>query len=444
MSIGTIGISVNWLIEGNFNEKFSRLKKLRWGPLVLSFTFVLYAIWLFQSKNFDDAFKDLLIKLPLLSLPIVVGTSKVYNKKELRLLLTVFFLGLLLSSIISLLIFFEIVPPKEKTGDFRELSRTMHHIRYSLLISSSIIIALFMLLYSNIKEKKGLIFFIFWMCIVLFFIPSITGIIASISAVSIVVMAAKKNFSITNLYIGYIWGLILIIISIYTCFILFDFYQIKDKSDLSNLEEKSINGEKYRHNINNTFLENGNYVFINIAKNECRRSWNSISNYHFDSTDNKGQKLRFTLYRYLTSKGLKKDSIGLSKLSKKDISNIEEGITSVIKYNAIESRIREVLLELQLFLDEGQANNHSVSQRIIFFKAGLLAFKNNFWLGVGTGGVKKEVFDQYDFIAQDFNEETKKKGVHNQFLALLIIFGVIGTILFLLALAYNSITRSKI
>ena len=443
MSIGAIGISANWILELKFEEKHARIKQLRRGPIVLSFTFILYAIWATQANNFDLAIKDLLIKLPLLSMPIVIGTSKYFNKKELRTLLIAFFTGLLLSSIISALIFFDLIPPKEKTGDFRELSRTMHHIRYSLLISISVSIALFLILYRNVKEKKWLSILICWLIVVLIFIPSITGATALIIGISILLAFTKKSYEKANLYIGYIWYFTLVIIGVYFSFTIYDFYQVKDKNDLSNLNESSVQGEKYIHDINNPILENGNYVYINIAEKECRKSWNSRSKCHFDSTDNKGQKLKFTLYRYLTSKGLKKDSLGLSSLTNQDIFNIENGITSVKKYNAIEGRIREVLLEIQLFLGQGQANHHSVSQRIVFFKAGLLAFNKNFWLGVGTGGVKKEIFNQYDQIAQDFDEETKKKGVHNQFIALLITFGLPGAILFLSALIYPAFFVQK-
>jgi len=436
MSIGTIGISINWLFEGRGNEKYIRLKNLKWGPVILSFTFILYVIWLIQSTNYNNALNVLLIKLPLLSLPIVVGTSSSFNKKELKILLITFFSGLVLSSLISLMIYLEILPPKESTGDFRELSRTMHHIRYSLLIAISIIIALYLILYSNVKEKRWLIIFICWMGIMLILIPSMTGILACLAAISIMLIFTKKSFLKANLYIGFLWGIVLLIIGIYTCYIVVDYYQIKDNSDLSKLDNKSINGEKYIHNINNPIIENGNYVYINIAENECRNSWNSASIYHFDSTDKKGQQLKFTFYRYLASKGLKKDSLGFSKLTKQDIKNIEDGVTSVVKYSGYESRVREILLEIQLFFDKGQANNHSVSQRIIFFKAGIMALKKNFWFGVGPGGVKQAIINQYEFIPQDFDEKTKKKGVHNQFLSLLITFGIIGFLLFIIALIY--------
>ena len=41
------------------------------------------------------------------------------------------------------------------------------------------------------------------------------------------------------------------------------------------------------------------------------------SKFSFNSKDKKNQPIKATLYRFLTSKGLNKDSVGLSKLTKK-------------------------------------------------------------------------------------------------------------------------------
>ena len=117
-----------------------------------------------------------------------------------------------------------------------------------------------------------------------------TALIIGISLLGFTKKAMKAN-----LYIGYIWYFTLVIIGVYFSFIIYDFYQVKDKNDLSNLNESSVQGEKYIHDINNPILENGNYVYINIAEKECRKSWNSRSNCHFDSTDNKGQNLNLAL-----------------------------------------------------------------------------------------------------------------------------------------------------
>ena len=72
-----------------------------------------------------------------------------------------------------------------------------------------------------------------------------------------------------------------------------------------------------------------------------------VSKLSFKGNDKKGQKIKATLYRFLTSKGLNKDSLGLSKLSKKEIKLVESGCTSVITYNNFEKRIRSLLYEME-------------------------------------------------------------------------------------------------
>ncbi len=445
ISIGTIGISVNWLFEGGFNKKIDRLKELKWAPLILSLTFILYVVWLLNVKTGlnQKTFEYLLIKLPLFSIPIVIGTSDRINKKELTPLLIIFYIGILLSTVFSIMIYFGLIPPKESTGDFRELSRFSHHIRYSLLISIAITVALYLILNTKLKEKKWLIIIVCWMSMMIFFIPSITGISAFLIASSILLLFYKKNYSKSFYYIGYMWLLGLTLVSIYIFFIISDFYQIKDKNNLLNLAEVSVNGEKYIHDTNDLTSENGYYVGINIAPHECERFWSTVSKCNFDSTDKKGQDIKFTLYRYLSSKGLTKDSLGMSKLSKNDISNIEQGMTTCVNYNGFERRIREILLEIKLLRDKGEANKHSVSQRVVFLKAGLMALKKNFWFGVGPGEVKMEISKQYEFLSQDFDKRTKKKGVHNQFLSLIITFGIFGFMLFLMLLIYPVILLKK-
>ena len=66
MSIGTISIFVNWLIQGNFREKLSTLKsnKIALSILVI---FSFHLIGLLWSSDFDYAFHDIKIKVPILA-----------------------------------------------------------------------------------------------------------------------------------------------------------------------------------------------------------------------------------------------------------------------------------------------------------------------------------------------------------------------------------------
>ncbi len=77
-----------------------------------------------------------------------------------------------------------------------------------------------------------------------------------------------------------------------------------------------MEGEKYQYDFQDITTENGFYLWENIAQKELERAWNRKSKFSFNSKDKKNQPIKATLYRFLTSKGLNKDSVGLSKLTK--------------------------------------------------------------------------------------------------------------------------------
>ena len=110
------------------------------------------------------------------------------------------------------------------------------------------------------------------------------------------------------------------------------------KDDLVNTElpKYSPNGEKYLHDMDNNTLENGFYLWRNIAEMELVSAWNKESNISFYAFDKRGQKIKYTIYRYMTSMGLKKDANSLSQLGRDDIIRIENGETSYVKYSLYE------------------------------------------------------------------------------------------------------------
>ena len=89
MSIGTISIFVNWLIQGNFREKLSTLKsnKIALSILVI---FSFHLIGLLWSSDFDYAFHDLKIKVPILALTLVFGSQKVFDSNQIKNILLTF------------------------------------------------------------------------------------------------------------------------------------------------------------------------------------------------------------------------------------------------------------------------------------------------------------------------------------------------------------------
>ena len=61
--------------------------------------------------------------------------------------------------------------------------------------------------------------------------------------------------------------------------------------------------------------------------------------------DNIGQPISATIYRYITSKGHRKDKQGVLKLTEQEVSEIETGTTSCIKLTGINKRLHQVFFE---------------------------------------------------------------------------------------------------
>jgi hypothetical protein len=198
--------------------------------------------------------------------------------------------------------------------------------------------------------------------------------------------------------------------------------------------ERTNKGNSYSHDFQNKELENGHYTFLYINEDELRQAWNKRSTINYDSTSVKGYD-RYVLFRYLTSKGFRKDAEGLEKLTDTDIQNIEKGITNYrfVNSDAFYNRIYQVIWEFDIYNKGGNPSGHSVTQRIEYYKMAFQIIKENFWLGNGTGGYYMAYQSKYDqnkfFKEQDFRQRS-----HNMFLSYWIDFGSIGLIYICFAL----------
>ncbi len=439
MSISMIGLSINWLIEGNFNKKWQLNKKRGYCPLILSGLFIVEILWLINANDISLGLNSIRIKLPLLVLPIVLGTSIKLSFKELKTIIISFVLGLILSTIIAYLVDIGLIDKKTITSSSRDLSIFMSHIRYSLVLSFSIFLILSLLLNKHINKWLGL-FLVFWFGALIYKMSSMTAFLGlffgfAIFLIGIIIHSKKK-----------IMVLILIGLTSFTIIslntIITDHYKPKETGNISELPQFSKAGEKYLH-LNNNTLENGYYVWKNIAKKELSREWNKRSKIPFLGKDQKGQSIKNTLYRYLTSKGLKKDKEGLEKLSKIDIEAIQRGNTSSIKYNQISKRIRELLFEIDNFKKTNNPNNHSLTQRVLYWKIGFEIFKKNPLFGVGTGNSKFK-FKEFYKTNKTILSKKNQRYAHNQFLSQLINLGLIGFIFWLLILGIPIIQLIKL
>ena len=424
MSLSLIGLTLNWLAELDFQIKWKKIKDQKYLPIILSGLFLIELFWLPFSQDITIGLNVLRIKLPLLLLPLIIGSSNSFSKKEWKIIIFTFFVGILVSTIWVYLVSLEILPTKKNSGTIRDASIFMSHIRYSVLLSFSAVFVLFLAFKNLINKALALMFFL-WLLFLIFKLATITAILGFSFALLFLLVALLFSSKIKSKKV-YIVGISSLFFSlvIYSAITLKDFYHVK--SEERSFQTHSLGGEKYQQDLKDNTTENGFYLWENIAQKELERNWKKSSKINFNSKDKKQQAIKGTLYRFLTSKGLNKDSAGLSKLNEIEIQKVENGETSFVSYNNFETRIRSLFFQWESRKKNRDPNNKTINQRVVFWKTGLDIFSNQPIFGHGPGGAKT----QYKKHFNSQYTKLKKKNqllAHNQFITQLINLGALGT-----------------
>jgi len=436
MSVSLIGLSINWLLEGEFLQKWNYVKNRHYSTVIISMIFFIQLIWLGFTPNIQEGLNLLRINLPFLALPIVFGSTPFFIKKELKIIIICFLLSVLISTLWVYLVDIGALPSKQKIETFRDSSIFMSHIRYSLLLCFVILLLLYLLSINKIYKGVGIII-ITWLLFLIYNLGSLTAILGLITALGVYILYFIVNAISKKKKLFYLFFLVLLFIfSIsYLINIHSNYYTPKEKIELINLPEKTLQGNKYLHDTTNLSIENGYYLWLYISEKEVENSWNKLSQIQFHEKDKKGQPIKYTIYRYLTSKGLNKDAQGMQRLTKQEIIKIESGNTSCRYYNRFESRVRESFFEWDNFQKTGNPNNHSFTQRIYYWKIAKKIIFNSPVLGHGTGA-SKEQFKLYYHANQTVLKKENQKRSHNQFLTLIINLGLLGFVLVIFCLLW--------
>ena len=438
LSVAQFMLIINWFLEGNIIKKIKNFFTNK-ASLAFSLIFFLHILGLFYTSDFNYAFKDIRIKLPLLLLPLVVSTSLPLSLKEIKMVLFLFIAAIITSTFISTAYYYSNI-----INNIRDISRFISHIRFSLMICLSIILILYFA-FSQKNQKKILIaaYFItvFWLIFFLLILESVTGL--SILTVLFVIFVIKFIFSKAKVIYKIIYTCILIILFTSTFFYVksvVNEYFYKKLVDFSKLETYTKQGNPYLHDSISLQTENAHLIWIYISEKELAKEWAKRSDYNFYGTDDKNQYLKFTLIRFLTSKGLRKDAEGMKQLSNIEIEAIEKGIPSIsfLEKMTLKKRIYEILWEYENYAKDGNANGLSVMLRFEFAKAALGIIRDNFLFGVGTGDVNMAFDEQYDKTNSLLKTEYRWRS-HNQYFSFFVAFGLIGFICFIISLLYPPI-----
>jgi len=432
MSIGSIWLIANWLIEGQFNDKLNRFKKTKvlWAFIAL---FCFSAVTLIWSENITYGVKDLRIKLPFLIIPFVIGTSKPISKREFYWLIYAFLGSILITSAYN---YIQYLTNINSYQDIREMSHFISHVRYSILIN----LGIFFTYYLFLKRKFNRIILLLlglWFIFYLYKSQTINGYGLFIILFILSMVYWINQFKNKLLKRGVFIGVLLTTVGLFSTFGYIWFWSPSEieKVDVSKLELYTANNNGYYHIKNSQIAEDGKLVYIYISEKECHKAWSKRSKMDFKGLDKKGQNLEGTLYRYMTSKALRKDSIGFLSLTDQDIRNVESGFPNY-KINAgLIEKIRDLKLQLHTFKANGNPNGHSLIQRQIHLETGLDILKSHWLLGVGIGDVQS-IFNKQYLINQTNLLPENQHRAHNQFLTIWISHGIIGLLLIVFIFIY--------
>jgi hypothetical protein len=431
LSFFTILLVIIWFAR----QGYKRLPSLLSENKAVGYALIIYlvpVVWMINTSDYQHGFHDLLIKLPLIAFPLVIGLNEPITKREFRGVFTLFIGAVLTASIIAVYKLWG--TPFSDWTEKRDSVLFISHIRLSLMTNLALFSCLFFLFIEKGVEKPLKYFYavaIFPLIYFIIFLSSLSGILifgilsmGSIIYIAIITRNRLIRFALLSGACILIINLIfLIIININS------FYRIVEPIP-STADQYTVNGNSYSNFPERKDIENGRYVWMYVCEEEMNREWRNRSLIDYTARDMKNQELRYTLIRYLTSVGLRKDSLGVASLSENDIKNIENGIANkrFTERRNIESMLYGIIWQIDYYRRGGNPSGHSVTQRIEYFKTGLRIVKRNLLLGTGTGDVPLEFRKQYK-TDQTILDPGFRDRTHNQYLTLLISFGVVGFVL---------------
>lgn len=388
------------------------------------------------TSNHLYGIKELKQKLPLLLVPLVFSSTKPLTGKELFLILVFFCFAVLVSSFYSTYLFFSNFV--NGGSNIREISPFISHIRLGLMVNLSLFFSIFFVInppYFRPKHFKFIFLaFAVWFTFFIFLLQSLTGIfiffVTAIFFTVYFIFNTQKNILKVILFLSL---LILLITSFVSLYVSVKNYFIRHEVDHDSLPALTVNGNNYQHITDNYQYENGHRVWLFLCWPELEEQWAKRSVFPYDGNDKLEQPLKLTLIRYLTSKGLTKDSLGIANLDDIDIKLIEAGSTSVIFKEhriGLYPRLYQLLWEIDQYINFGSISGSPLIQRLVYIKASLIIINQNFWFGVGTG----DFVDAFRSYYAD-NEPNLLPSFwylsHNQFLTQWVALGFFGFLIFL-------------
>jgi hypothetical protein len=424
-----------WLFSANWNDKWKIIKQRKGLQLFLGI-FLFHAVGMFWSANLTYGLHDLQMKITLFALPLIIGTLPQIELKTIKKISFFLALGVFFHSVFSVSKILGIIG--NPVADPRESVGSIGAIRLSVLA----VIAIFSLFYLLQKrifvdkwEKLPAWFLVGWLVLYLFILKSLTGIF--LFSFLVIIGLFYQIFKSDKL-----WLRTLLVLALFGGFYAISCTFLSAWNDLvpkhtkqSVLKSFTEKGNPYINDTVMVDIENGNWVWMNISSEELRAEWAKHSKLDYLGKDKRGQEVYGTLIRYLTSKGLQKDSAGMAGLSSNDIANIENGITNYRFANkfSLYPKIYQLVWQYYMYRNGKSLDGQSVSQRLEYWRVGWSIVQSNFWFGVGTGDVGDAFAERYKKTETRISHQFQFRA-HNQYLTFWISLGAFGFVFCVLSL----------
>lgn len=438
MSLGQFTMAGGWLLAGNLKSRlqFAIKQTIFWLFVGL---FLMHVLGLWNTSDFKYAMKDIIVKLPLLLMPLLIAAGPQLTVKQVRILFHFLFFGVLVSTITGWATYQGWT--EKEVHDFRDLSVFISHIRLSLLIDVCIVMGFYFAKEANsIIERLGYGILILWCFYFLILLQSITGLLllAILFTLTIVYFGIKnKNNGVKMATTVF---LLMILFAGWKSYDTIFVQSIQSYEEEANSKLKfTTRGNVYQNDWSRQDVEEGRLVWRQYSECEMDTAWMARSSQSIWDLDQQGHMQLVTLMRYLTFKNLTKDAVGIQQLSEEDVLLIERGFPTseaVEGRSSIQYRLKELASEYRNYHFNNDANGHSLAQRLEYWKASKNIIQKYPLTGVGTGDVPDAFKDMYKQMNSNLAKEWRLRA-HNQYLSFGVAFGWPGLLFFIFVLLFS-------
>jgi hypothetical protein len=421
LSIGMLLLGLNVILLWDWKTVWKNWRSNKWLWLLFTY-FAIELLSVFWSTDKGEAWNIIRRELTLYAIPLSIVAIPLTAFKHYKWVALSFLAAVFLTSFINVGTYFHWWGAKVY-DDIRSMSLFVSHLRYAMMIILAlvfcaawwirkfpyrwiaVVLAIWFLYYTNLSQIGMGLFTLSGVVLMMFYFK----------VKSIQILWVKRTFIAS-------FGAIILFVGIFL-YVKLQPIPKKVQVSIEDYGKKSVNGNIYIFDLMDSInWENGYPVQAFVAEEELRKEWSKRSQVDYDNgVDLKGSPIRNILWRYMTSKGFKKDSLDFQKMTREDIRNVEKGFASIeMAKGGISAQIYRMRGQLN---DAENPNGKSLLEKIESLKAGITIIKAHPIIGVGIGDLKVSFAQAYQSNHSKLTIENQHL-THNQYLTTWIAGGI--------------------